>query len=181
MVLDLIAVVLITYGFYKGYTRGLIKTVVDTLSILIALVITFKFSPMLIDYLGSILNFHPGVEFIMGVLFVFFFVLLLLRFIADKVENLFRAVGVNFINQIAGGALLGLVFAFGVGALLILATNLRLLPASVMDESRFYGHLVNVGNEGWVVFDAFKSIFSEFWAKFMDTLDQVKDRADQRI
>ena len=51
MILDLIAALIITYGFYRGYSNGLINTVVDTLSILVALVVALKFSPILIDYL----------------------------------------------------------------------------------------------------------------------------------
>jgi len=181
MVLDLIAALLITYGFYIGFSRGLVKTVVDTLSILIALVVALKFSPLLIEYFQEILRFHPSAEFILGFLFVFFLTLLIFKFIGDKIEDLLKAVGINFINQLAGGALLGLVFAFCIGALLALATNLKLLPDTTLEQSRLYGYLIDIGKEGWGVLDTFKSIFSEFWTKFMDTLDQVKEQADQKI
>ena len=181
MALDLIAAVLITYGFYIGYSRGLVKTVVDTLSILVALVVALKFSPILIEYFQEILKFHPSVEFILGFLFVFLLTLLVFKFIGDRIEDIFKAVGINFVNQLAGGLLLGLVFAFGVGILLTLATNLKLLPESVMQESRLYGHLVDVSKEGWAYLDMFKSIFSEFWTKFTDTLDQVKEQAERNM
>lgn len=181
MALDLIAALLITYGFYVGFSRGLVKTVVDTLSILIALVVALKFSPILIGYFQEILKFHPSVEFILGFLFVFFFTMLLFKFIGDRIEDIFKAVGVNFVNQFAGGVLLGLVFAFCAGALLALGTNLKLIPEDTMQQSRLYGHLLDVSKEGWAILDTFKSIFSEFWGKFMDTLDQVKDRAEKQI
>ena len=181
MGLDLIAALLITYGFYIGYSRGLVKTVVDTLSILIALVVALKFSPILIEYFQSILKFHPSAEFILGFLFVFFFTLLIFKFIGDKIEDLLKAVGINFLNQLAGGFLMGLVFAFCVGALLAMATNLKLIPDTTLAQSRLYGHLMDIGKEGWGVLDTFKSLFSEFWAKFMDTLDQVKDQAEKSI
>lgn len=181
MILDLIAALIITYGFYVGFSRGLVKTVVDTLALLIALVVALKFSPLLIDYFQEILNFHPSAEFVLGFLFVFFFTLLIFKFIGDKIEDLLKAVGINFINQIAGGILLGFVFAFCIGAALALITNLKLLPEEMMDESRLYGHLINVGSEGWGMLDTFKSMFSEFWGKFMDTLDQVKDQAEKKI
>jgi len=112
MILDLIAALLITYGFYRGYSNGLIDTIVDTLSILVGLVVALKFSPLLINYLQKVVNLNPAIEFILGFLIVFFTVMLLLRFIADRMEDLLRAIKINFINQIAGGLLLGFVFAF---------------------------------------------------------------------
>ena len=79
MLIDLIAAVIISYAFYRGYSKGLINTVVDTLSILIGLVVALKFSPLLIDYIQDVVNINPAIEFILGFLIVFFFVMLILN------------------------------------------------------------------------------------------------------
>lgn len=181
MVLDLISALIITYGFYVGYSRGLVKTVVDTLSIFVALIVAIKFSPIVIKYLKEILSFNEGAEFIIGLLFTFFFTLLILKFVGDKIEDLFKAVGINFINQLAGGILLGLVFTMIIGGLLALATNFRILSEDAMAESRLYGHLMQVNEQSSGILKAFKSIFTDFWNLFMDTMDQVKSGAEQEI
>lgn len=181
MILDIISALLITYGFYVGYSRGLVKTVVDTLSIFVALIVAMKFSPIVIKYLKQILTFNEGVEFIIGLLFTFFFTLLVFKFLGDKIEDLFKAVGINFINQLAGGILLGVVFTMIIGGLVALATNFRILSDNVMAESRLYGHLMEVNEQSSGILKAFKSIFTDFWNVFMDTMDQVKNKADTEI
>ena len=178
MVIDLLAALLITYGFYRGYSNGLIDTVVDTLSILIGLVVALKFSPLLIEYLQKVVNLNPAVEFILGFLILFFAVMLLLRFIGDRLEGVLKAIKINFINQLAGGFLLGFVAAFLIGLLLLLLTNLKVLNPEFANQSTLYEHLIKVSEEGGWVVDAFKDLFSEFWSKFMTTIDSVKENLE---
>lgn len=178
MILDLIAAVIISYAFYRGYSKGLINTVVDTLSIIIGLVIALKFSPLLIDYLQDMVNINPALEFILGFLIVFFAVMLLLRYIGEKIEDLLKAVNINILNQLAGGALLGLVAAFCIGGLYVLMSRLNILSQDYVSESTLYDYLAKVSQEGTWMFETFKNVFSEFWTKFMGTLDQVKEKIE---
>jgi len=179
MVLDILSAVIITYGFYLGFSRGLVKTVVDTLAIFVAFVVAIQFGPLVITYLQEILKFNVGVEFIIGFLFTFFMTLLLLKFIGDKIEDLFKAVGINFINQILGGVLLGLVFAVIVGTLLATATNFRIISDTALAESRLYGHLMDINEHSSGIIQTFKSMFSDFWNLFMDTVEKIKAKTDE--
>jgi len=171
MVLDLIAALLISYGFYRGFSNGLIDTVVDTLSILVGVVVALKFSPILITKLQDVVNINPALEFVLGFLIIFFAVMLLMRFIGDRMEGLLKAAKVNFINQIAGGAVLGFVVAFFVGSLFVLLSNLKIINETYASESTLYGFL------GWIM-DAFKNLFGDFWEKFMATIDSVKTNVE---
>lgn len=178
MILDLLAAVLITYAFYRGYNKGLINTVVDTVSIIIGIVVALKFSPMVIDRLQNAININPAFEFILGFLIVFFLVMLLLRFIGERIEDLLRTIKINFINQIAGGLLLGFVVAFIIGSLFLLLSDLNILSDSYTDQSTLYEHLINVREEGDWIIEKGKTIFSEFWQRFMSTLDSVKSSSE---
>ena len=178
MIIDLIAALIITYGFYRGYSKGFINTVVDTLSIIVGLVVALKFSPLLIDRLQDTINLNPSLEFILGFLIVFFVVMLVLRFIGDKIEGVLKAVKLNFINQLAGGLLLGFVFAFCIGALLLLLTRLKVLDTTFASQSTLYEHLTTLTAEGGWVFESFKNLFAEFWDKFMATMDQIKQNLE---
>lgn len=180
MILDIIAALIITYGFYRGFSKGLIDTVVDVMSILIGLVCAFAFSPMLITFLQEKINLNGGIEFIVGFLIVFFAVMLALRFIADKMEALLKATKINFINQIAGGLLLGFVVAFLVGLLLGLLTNLNVIGTEYASSSTLYDYLIRVSEEGGWLIDKFKNIFSDFWGKFTDTINTAKESMESK-
>lgn len=178
MILDLIAALIIAYGFYRGFSNGLIGTVVDTMSILVGVVVALKFSPLLISYIQDVVNINPALEFVLGFLLIFFAVMLLLRFIGDRIEGLLKAVKINFINQIAGGALLGFVFAFCIGLLFMLLSNLKIINDSYASQSTLFSFLVNLSEDsGWLI-DAFKNLFSDFWEKFMATIDSVKTNVE---
>lgn len=178
MILDLLAAVIITYAFYRGYNKGLINTVVDTISIIIGLVVALKFSPMVIDYLQDVVNINPAFEFILGFLIVFFVVMLVLRFIGERIEDLLRTIKINFVNQIAGGALLGFVAAFIIGSLFLMLSDLNILSQDYTDQSTLYDHLISVRENGGWILEKGKTIFSEFWQKFIATLDSVKANAE---
>ena len=178
MILDLIAALIITYGFYRGYSKGLIGTVVDTLSILVGLVVALKFSPLLINYLQKVVNLNPAVEFILGFLLVFFFVLILLRFIGDRMEDLLKAIKINFINQLAGGLLLAFVFTLIMGFSLLMLTDLKVINEEYAAQSTLYEYLIKVSEEGGWIVEGFKNLFTEFWTKFMATIDSVKENLD---
>ena len=180
MVLDIIAALFIAYGFYRGFSKGLIDTVVDVMSILIGLVIAFASSPLLITFLQEKVNINGGIEFVLGFLIVFFVVMLTLRFIADKMESLLKATNTNFINQIAGGVLLGFVVAFLVGVILALLTNLNVINQEYASTSTLYDYLIDVRDEGGWIIEKFKTIFSDFWGKFTETVNTAKDSIESK-
>lgn len=179
MVLDLIAALIITFGFYKGYSNGLIDTIVNTLSILVGLVAAITFSPYLIDYLKKVVNLPSGLDFILSMLIIFFAVMLLLRFIADKFEDLLKAVKINFLNQLAGGALLGFVFAFLLGMLLLMLTNFNIITEETANQSTLYKYLVQISQEGGWVIDIMKNLFADFWEKFNETVNAAKENLEK--
>jgi len=175
MALDIIAALIIAFGFYRGFTKGLIETVVDVMSILVGLVCAFYFSPILITFLQDKINLNGGIEFIVGFLVIFFAVMLILRFVADKMEDLLKATKLNFVNQIAGGVLLGFVCAFLVGLLMGLLTNLDIIDAEYASKSTLYDYLLSFTEEWSWVIDKFKALFSDFWSKFMETVNSTKE------
>ena len=112
MMLDLIVAIVVALGFYLGYSRGLIKTVFDTLALIIGIVAALKLSPITIDVINSIFKTSPAITFLVGVVLTFIGIMALIRFIGNKLEDILEAVNINFINKIAGGVLQGLFFAY---------------------------------------------------------------------
>jgi hypothetical protein len=102
-----------------------------------------------------------------------------LRYIAKKLEDLLEAVNLNFVNQIAGGLVMGFLFAFMIGGLYLLLSKLKILNESYTAESTLYEHLIQLTKEGGWIIDSFKNLFSEFWEKFLKTTDQLKENLEK--
>lgn len=179
MYLDIIALIIILYGFYSGYQRGLIKTVFDTISILVAVLASLKLSPIVIGIIESTFKFSPAINFILGFILTFFIVMLVIRFIGARMEGLLKAVNLNFINKIAGGALMGGVFAVCFSYLMYLGSNLSLINDDTKTASITYPTLSTLPDHSKALFEKVKPIFSDFWALTVDTMDQIKERGEE--
>ena len=176
--LDIIAALVIAYGAYVGYSRGIIKTLFDALSIVVAIVASLKLSPIMINIVDSTFNTSPSVSFIIGIVLTFILVMALVRFIGRKLERLFKAVNLNFINKLAGAAFQGLFFAFIISMLIWLGDRMDLIKESTKQQSVSYPILKPIPEKTQAIFENLKPIFSEFWDKTMEVMDGVKDKVD---
>lgn len=177
--LDIVAIIFILFGFYIGFKRGIIKTVFDTVSILIAILASLKLSPLIIGVITKTFQFSAGVNFILGFVLTFFIVMLLIRFIGGRLEGILKAVNLNFINKIAGGALLGGVFAVGMGYLTYLGSNLSLISDEAKQTSITYPLLSTLPSHSQALFQQVKPIFTDFWELTVETMDEIKQKGDQ--
>lgn len=80
MFIDLIAVIILIYGLYIGYTRGIIKTVFSAVSIFIGILAALKLSPITINILEKLFTIHPGINFLLGFGLTFLLVMMGVRF-----------------------------------------------------------------------------------------------------
>jgi len=138
MILDIVVAIILAFGFYVGFQRGLIRTVFDTASLLVGIVAALKLSPIAINLVDSVIAGKPAVSFIIGIVLTFVIVMALVRYIGKKLEDLFKAINLNSINKIAGGALQAAFFALLVSLGLYLLDNLKLLEEKTKSESMSY-------------------------------------------
>lgn len=181
MILDIIVVIAVAFGFYTGYSRGLIKTVFDTLSLVIGVVAALKLSPVVIGILEGFISTNPAITFLIGIVLTFIVVMALIRFIGRKLEDVFEAANINFINQIAGGGVQALFFAFLLSMALWLMNNLNVLNPSIKESSITYSLLEPLPEAGKGLWISLKPMFTEFWDKTLETMDLIKDKTQETI
>lgn len=174
MILDLIIAIVITIGFYLGYTRGLIKTVFNSLSLIIGILAALKLSPIVMNILESVLKTSPALSFLLGIIITFLGVMYLIRFMSTKFEDILKAVKINFINKIAGGTLQALFYAYLLSLSLWLVDAMSVLKPEIKEASITYGLLEPLPEKGKGFFLAMKPIFKTFWDKTVASMDSVK-------
>lgn len=179
MLLDIIVAIVVSLGFYLGYTRGLIKTVFDSLSLVIGILAALKLSPIVINILDEIIKTSPAVSFLLGVVITFIAVMAIIRFIGKKLEDMLEAVNINFINKLAGGAVQGLFFAYILSLAIWLVDSLKVLKPEVKAASITYSLLQPLPEKGKAVFTSLKPIFQGFWDKTVDAMDGIKEKNNE--
>lgn len=178
MIIDIAAAILILYGFYSGYKKGIIKTVFSTLSIIFAILVTIKLSPIVMNLLETSLQLSQGVSVILGIVITFFVVLIGIQFIGGRLEGLLKAVNINFINKLAGGLVMAAVFSVCLGFLVQLANDLRFITPEQKQSSISYPALVTLPGHAKKSFETFRPMFSEFWDKTVQAVDSAKKQVE---
>jgi membrane protein required for colicin V production len=179
MLLDIIVAIVVSLGFYLGYTRGLIKTVFDSLSLVIGILAALKLSPIVINILEEIIKTSPAVSFLLGVVITFIAVMAIIRFIGKKLEDMLEAVNINFINKLAGGAVQGLFFAYILSLAIWLVDSLKVLKPEVKAASITYSLLQPLPEKGKAVFTSLKPVFQGFWDKTVEAMDGIKGKDNE--
>jgi len=179
MLLDIIVAIVVSLGFYLGYSRGLIKTVFDSLSLVVGILAALKLSPIVISILQEIIKTSPAVSFLLGVVITFIGVMALIRFIGRKMEDMLEAVNINFINKLAGGAIQGLFFAYILSMALWLVNSLNVLKPEVKAASITYPLLEPLPEKGKAVFTSLKPVFKGFWDKTVEAMDSINKKESQ--
>jgi len=181
MYIDLICGLLLVYGFYSGYKKGIIKAVFSTVSILIGILAALKLSPIVINLFENIFKTDPRLSFVLGFVATFFIVMLLVRGIGKFLEKFLKTIKLGIINKLAGGAFQALFF------LLIFSTGLwfldeaRFLKQETKDRSLSYIYLEPLPEKALGSIDKVKPIFSEFWNKTVETMDKINDKHETGV
>ena len=179
MVIDLICLLIAAYAFYMGYTKGIIQTIFNTLSIFIGLLVALKLSPVLINLLEGIFNKQSSVIFIVGFVLTFIIVLILIRFIGKNLEKLFKTIKLNFINKLAGGAVLCFVFLVCFSYVIFFLDKTHLIDDSTKNKSITYPVLQVLPSHSKKLMDKVKPFFKEFWDKTVEIVDGIKEETNK--
>jgi len=170
MIIDIILALVVTYGFYTGFERGLIDTFFDTLSIIIGILVAIKLSFIIINFLGNILpNVSPQITYIIGLILTFLLVMAIIRFIGNKVEGLFKFAKVNILNKIAGGALKAFLFATLFSFVILLIGKVGAMNEETIEKSKTYRFIEPFPEYAKAGFEKVKPYFQEFYDKTLES------------
>lgn len=179
MILDIITGILVAYGFYQGYSKGLIKTVFATLSILVAVVATLKLSNIVFEILKSTFTFHQGILFALSFILTFIVTMALVRFVGNKLEKLFKTLHIGGLNKLAGGVVLGLFYAMLISFAVFFADKVSLISEAQKVSSFSYPLLEPLPRLTQGLGEALRPMFSEFWDALISTMDTVKEKGEE--
>lgn len=174
MMIDLFFLIFAGYGFFLGFTKGIIRTVFTVLSYVIGLLAAFKLSPATTRFLETALGSSNPLLFLAGFLLAFFGTMLLIRFISRALSEGLEAANINIVNQFAGGALLAAVFTLLYSLVLWFLVESRIIKDEVKYSSVTYPYLIEYPKVTWKVLGKLKPTFMEFWDDTVDFMDRVE-------
>ena len=180
MAIDIIFAIVLLYGFYVGYSRGIIGTVFTVLSIVFGLMAAFKFAPAATRFLETAFNSNSPLMFLAGFILAFVGTMLLIRFLARGLEGILQTININFINQIAGGILLSAIMVLIYSVLLMFAERSHMITDDTRQRSMTYPYLQQFPDQMQGVYAYTKPIFLEFWDESVEFMDKMEEMSVKR-
>jgi membrane protein required for colicin V production len=176
MMIDLFFAIFAGYGFFLGFTKGIIRTVFSILSYIFGLLAAFKLAPATTRFLETVMGSDNPLLFIAGFLLAFFGTLLLFRFVSRTLSAGLQSANINIINQVAGGALLAAIMTLLYSLVLWFLVESHIIRESHRASSMTYPFLIEYPKATWRVLGKLRPTLQEFWdnsVEFMDRIEKV--------
>lgn len=182
--IDLMFLIIAGYGFFIGYTRGIIRTVFTVLSVLFGLLAALKFGPTISKLLKEdLIQSDNPMMFLAGFLIAFLLTMILIRLFARGVEGVLQTVQINVINRFAGGVITAGLFIFVFALLLRFGERSNVLNSRAKTESFTYQFLEAYPDTVWDLFSYTWPVLEDFWdhsVEFMDDLQRIGEESIER-
>lgn len=178
MWIDLGFFIFLMYGFYLGYSQGILKTVYTILSIFIAIILSMKLSPFLINIIEDVLKLGPTISLILGFLLCFFIIMFAVRLLGRVVEKLFKVVRLNFINKSIGGVMMSLLFVVIYSVIIWFLNEAKTINQNTKDQSITYTYLEPIPASARNSIQSLKPAFKGFWEKSMEAFDESNQKPE---
>lgn len=125
MWLDILSILFIVYGFIRGFSKGLVMSVISLVAYIVGVMLTIRFSHQATNLLGwQEKAWAPIAVFLL----LFIAIFIVFKIVGKLIEGLLQAIALSFVNKLLGGIIGAII------ALIIMSGIVWLLE---------FGHLIN--------------------------------------
>lgn len=174
MPIDIIFIASFAYGFWQGYTRGIIGTVFNILAYVFGITLAFKMTPTTTNILERLFNSDNPAMFIGAFIVNLVFIMFIMHMAAKSLEGFFQAVYLGIINQIAGGIFTGAMMVLIWSILLWFLVKVNFMNDATIAESRSYPFLKDLPAQSKVILQRFKPLGEEIWGTSINWMDRLE-------
>ncbi|MBP7184036.1 MAG: CvpA family protein [Saprospiraceae bacterium] len=175
MYIDLLCLLVGGYGFYWGFSRGIIQTVFNVVSYILGLLIAFKFTSMTSEMMSTLLNYNSPFLFFGSFILLMFLCIAGIRLLSRGLENSLDFVNAGILNQIAGGILSGGLLVLVFSSFVWFADKANLITYEQKMKSRTYEYLLPLPEKAKQVGAFFLPVVENFWQETNQMLNGMKE------
>ncbi|MFH1005140.1 MAG: CvpA family protein [Bacteroidota bacterium] len=140
--IDIILCVPLLWGFYKGFSKGLVIEVASIIALGLAVWGGIKFSDFFIGFMSNSLGWNSKYLPVISFAVIFLGILILVYAIAKLIEHFVKAVSLGFVNKLLGGIFgmlkFGLILSIIIFVLTAVEKNIQLITPETKQKSLLY-------------------------------------------
>ena len=141
MGLDVVCALVMILGFYHGYQKGILYSIISFFGVFIASIAAMKLSFWASTQLNGVMKIPPFLLPIISMTFVFILVFLGLRLIGHLLEKFISSLSLTPLNKVSGGILWMMMALFILSSFLWLLDKGQILLPSLKSTSITYALL----------------------------------------
>jgi len=146
--IDIVIVIILLWGAYKGFTSGLVISIATFVALLLGIYGAIKFSDYCAVFLSSHFTITSQYLKIISFAVTFIIIIILVHLIARLIDKFLSAVALGFANKLLGTVFGILKYIFIISIVLVIVNNFdkktNLISAKTKDSSLFYNPLTNM-------------------------------------
>ena len=139
-ILDSVVMILVFYGIYKGFTKGIVYMVLSTAGFILGIILSVKFAFLLVPYLAHYFNLHEVQLKWLAYMLIFLGVILVMLLLSKLLYKLLKISGLGWLNRLSGALVSGLKYLFFAGLILMLIDEIQqrfpVFPDTLLKESK---------------------------------------------
>ncbi|MBN8681997.1 MAG: CvpA family protein [Chitinophagales bacterium] len=182
MPIDIIFLAVLGYGFWIGYNRGIISTVMNILLYAFGITLSFKLTPVTTNILERLFNTDNPSLFMAAFIVNMALLMFVMRQAVNAVEGALRVAYLGFFNRALGGALVG---GFGVliySVLIWFLVKVHFLNDATLRESRMYERVLEpLPGQAKSAADRMLPYAQDIWDTVVDWMDRVEKYGNDKV
>ncbi|MEL6866738.1 MAG: CvpA family protein [Bacteroidota bacterium] len=174
MVIDILFALVVLYGFYLGFSKGIIGTFFTFVSLTVGIVASLRLAPAMTKFLETTFANENPLMFLAGLTMSFIIIMLILRAISKFLEGILETANINIVNQFMGGVILSGVLVLLLSVLVWFGDKAQLIDEQTRRESRTYPYLIQYRSQARVIGQQIRPMFEEFWDQSINMMDRLE-------
>lgn len=138
MIFDFIIATVLIYAFYRGYSKGFVKSTASFFSVFIGVILALNFSYVAAGFLDGVFNVNPKFLPLFSFIVVFVAVLVLISFISNSIDKVLHNLRLGIVNKLTGGSVIAFLYAFLISTALWFVNKAGLVTSDIKAESVTY-------------------------------------------
>jgi membrane protein required for colicin V production len=144
MVLDIVYALILLLAMVHGYRKGIIHSIVSLIALIVGLLAAVRFSELAAVYIDKWFNISGKYLPLIAFIAVFIGLYLLFRLLEQALEGFFKLIKLNFINQLVGALIWGLVWTMLYSTILFYLNNMGLFSDELKNDSVTYEKILPI-------------------------------------
>jgi membrane protein required for colicin V production len=181
MWIDVCFLILFVYGFWQGWSQGIIGTIFNLAIYVFGIVLAYKMAPLMSTVLEKIFDSHHPVMFVAGFAANFLVIYVIVQMASGGIENLIHGAYLGVFNRALGGVFIAAFYVLLFSILLWFGSQAQVIDAATTSKSMTYEPLLKeLPGRAKALVVRFKPLAFNIWDDSLKWMDTMEDYGVQK-